>query len=136
MPSIQNPISLAESTEFRNAVKGALIVYAGKILRTETAVVAPAPGYKVYDKRMAFAAKALHNVDLYAFQAATLVASMSSTFELDDRDEFRFMWQDNSISRNIFESRGETTDESAGDTYGQVLTIFDALAGVNLGDFQ
>lgn len=134
MPSIQNPFSLANSENFKNAVKGALFQYAGNVLRNEAPIVSPNTGYKAYDKRMAFAAKVIQNPDLYATQAAALVALTDSLNEIDEHANFRWMYQDNGSGGNVMNWRGEVADQSVGDTYNGTLTIFDALSGVNKGD--
>jgi hypothetical protein len=143
MPSsFQNFYASAKSPIFLNSVKAAMVSYATTVQKNFTPVVSPTPGYKAYDKQVAFARQAIQNPDLYVEAAARLILTNEPNIEFITTDIITYLINGNSSGRNVFEcivyrgdspvngwEQGYPASGSPGDT------IWDALAGVNQSDF-
>lgn len=134
MPSIPSPEGLSKSPLLQIAVKGALVEFAQNVLKNETPIVSPDPGYKAYEKRMALAAEIILAPDLYKEAGARLVAACQPDIEINEQATYRYLIQDNPSNRNVFENEFS----NAGGFQGSVAIdrqMFSQLAGVDLSDF-
>jgi hypothetical protein len=137
MPQIIDAHASAKNPLVIEAAKGALQAFAATVL-VETAIVAPTPGYKAYNKRVAFAALAIHNPALYAEQAAVYVEQVSNGSVAEAQATnvplFNYLQGQNPSTFNFFEvdATQRASLNNVGRTSGN--SIFDVLAGVNAGD--
>ena len=133
-----NLFSSAKSPILQNSVKTAMVAYATFVQKTFTPVVSPNSGYKAYDKQMALAKQVIQNPDLYTEAASRLILTNEPDIEFRSGDVIGYLFKDNPTSTNVFgciaynennPGAGWSISSSPGDT------IWDALAGVNQGDY-
>lgn len=137
MALVLNPNLQSDSTSFQEDVKESLRSYAGLVLSTETPILAPNPGFKAYNKRVAFAEKAKLNPELYTEQAASFISELDSSMinNVINANQILYRWflDANPSGRNIFEcEKTISTYNHVGTTSGR--SIFDVLASVNQSD--
>ncbi len=138
MPLILNPSTQASAPDFRNAVKSHLVTYSATVLTTDPFVASPTPGYLAYQKRQAFANKAIQNPDTYLEQACVLLSNLDSvmltqTLQSYTNELFRFIGSDNPVGRHLFECDPAIGYSHVGITSGK--SIFEVLAGISQLDY-
>jgi hypothetical protein len=137
MPQIIDAHASAKNPIIIEAVIGALQTYAATVLN-EQPIVFPNPGYEAYNKRVAFAALAVHNPQAYAEQAAVYIEQVTNGLIAESQNNsvqpYNYIIEQNPSGKSLFEADANqrATVSSVGRTSGN--SIFDVLAGVNQSD--
>jgi hypothetical protein len=135
MPSTPNWIALSRNPVFKEAVKCELVRFSSEVLNQETPIISPNAGYKMYLKRMDFAARAVANPELYAEQVGRLVALCQPDVELNDwNGQTPQDWMtSNNTGQSVMTFEALRFNQSpVANTSGR--QIFDNVAGVNQED--
>ena len=133
MPYLSNAVETAQNPKLISACATALLDTAYRVQVNESPVLYPNSGYKAYQKRTDLASKVIANPLEYGKRAASLaeITYPNIVFEVEGN-------QGQQLHRFLLDNRfGEWRYEFAAganpDSIGR--QIWDALAGVNQGDF-
>lgn len=133
MPYFSNATEVAQNPQLISACGTALLDQAYRVQVNETPILYPNTGYKAYQKRTELAAKVIANPLEYGKRAAPLVeiAYPNILFEIEANQNQRLhrYLLDNRFAEWSYEFASGPNSASIG------RQIWDALAGVNQGDF-
>lgn len=139
MAFITNPQTIASDPTFQSAVRAALESYISEVVMQDPLWTTGSGSTQPYNKRLNLAVNYIqngYNQGTIVRQAARLVAELDSNMlqQANNIDLFRFLWQDNPTSRNIFECRVgvDSGYNSVGPHSGQ--SLYDVLAGITAQD--
>lgn len=139
MPLILTPSHQSQSPVLRDAVKQHLITYSAYVLANDTYISPGTPGYLAYNKRQAFAVKAIANPDAYVDQATTLISNMDAQLmsvtlpNYGTPDLFFFIDSQNPAGRHLFECLAINGYNHVG--LGNQGNVYNALAGISQADY-
>ena len=133
MPYLTNATEVAQNPELVSSCATALLDMAYRVQVNETPILYPNAGYKVYQKRTELATKVIANPMEYGKRAAVLaeIAYPNIVWDVNvnaGQDLHRYLI-DNKFAEWDYTFASGASPTSVG------KQIWDALAGVNQGDF-
>ena len=133
MPQLTNITEVATNPQLISACATALVEMSYRVQVSETPILYPNAGYKAYQKRTELAAKVIANPLEYGKRAAVLAeiayANIVWDVEVNQNQRLQRYLVDNRFGEWSYEFGGGASPASVG------KQIWDALAGVNQGDF-
>ena len=133
MPQLTNITEVATNPQLISARATALVEMSYRVQVSETPILYPNAGYKAYQKRTELAAKVIANPLEYGKRAAVLAeiayANIVWDVEVNQNQRLQRYLVDNNFGEWGYEFGGGASPTSIG------KQIWDALAGVNQGDF-
>lgn len=137
-PIYINPISISKSPTLQIAVKQCMIEFAVNILKTETPILSPDPGYKAYDKRMLLAKQVIQNPDMYVEMATRLVATIFPLVEIINGSYlYLYLTSQNPVGKNFMSFIVQFSGDPSDPTLEEGLIgsqLWDALSEVYVSD--